>query len=113
MSTIMIPENLSLMHILLAYAGLLLHLLFKIKKAMNYPGYKRRTFFKKPSNIISLAISVISIPIILVMACDPAIAELMPINNVTSVFAGWQTNSAFRNLMAFYSKKGEQTDAED
>lgn len=109
----LIPENLKLIHVLLAYAGMFLHLLFKIQKAMNYPGYVPGSFIKKPSNIISIIISIISIPVLLIMATDPIVANTLPINNVTSVFAGWQTNSMFRNLMSMYSKKPKQTNPDN
>lgn len=107
----LLPEKLTLLHFILAYTGMFLYILLKVKKATTYPNFQFKAWLTKPTNIISIIASIVMVPVILIMACDPAIADTLPINNVTSVLAGWQTNSTFRSLMGFYGKKGK--DKED
>jgi hypothetical protein len=96
----LMPENLTVLHILLAYAGLVLHLLFKLRSTMSKDGHIKGSFWRNRKNLLTIVISAITIPVVLFMATDPSIAYYFPITNVTSVFAGWQTNSIFRNLMS-------------
>jgi hypothetical protein len=103
----LMPENLSMMHVLLAYAGLFLHLLFKLRRTITAEGHIKGAFWKNRKNQLTILISAITIPVVLIMACDPAISEYFPLTNVTSVFAGWQTNSIFRNLMAVARPNGK------
>ncbi len=104
----LIPENLTTMHFLLAYAGMLIHLLFKLAKISKSPTFGFKTFLK--TNIFSMIATFISIPVILIMASDEAIKDTLPINNVTAVLAGWQTISTFKNLMGMFGKKQKSDD---
>ncbi len=100
---IAIPSTVTLMHFLLAYFGMLIHIFFKIDEKSKQPNFKLRKFLR--ANIFSIIATFLSIPVLLIMAADGAIAEILPINNVTAVLAGWQTNSVFRNLMTMFAKR--------
>ena len=100
-----VTSELNFIHIILAYAGLLIYVLVKLQDESLKKGFTFGGFINNRTNLLSLLISVVSIPVILLMATDPSIKELLPINNVTSVLAGWQTNSVFRSLMSVYESK--------
>lgn len=95
--------GLTTLHYLLAYAGMLLHFLMKLAEVFNHPAFSMRYFIK--ANIIPLIISIIGIPVLLIVATDSAIKDILPINYVTAVLAGWQTQSVFKTLFAFYGNK--------
>jgi hypothetical protein len=105
-----IPEGLTAMHLILAYSGMFIHVLFKLAKISKRKGFSFKVFVK--DNIFSMAATCLSIPVILMMATDPVVNEILPINNVTAVLAGWQTNSTFKNLMGLFEKKSKQQDDE-
>jgi hypothetical protein len=95
-----LPVELTLMHFLLAYIGLFIHLLGKLKSATKKPKFSKKVFIK--DNWVNTLASVLLIPIILILLCEPAIKTTLPINNLTAVLAGYQVNSVFRFLMNFY-----------
>lgn len=99
------------MHLLLAYAGMTIHILFKLAKISKRKGFSFKRFVKE--NFFSMAATFLSIPVILLMATDPVVSEILPINNVTAVLAGWQTNSTFKNLMGLFEKKPKQSEDSD
>lgn len=105
-------EGLTMMHVILAYAGMLIHVLLKLGKLSKRPEFSIKIFIQQ--NLFSMAATFLSIPVILIMAADPAIKDTLPINNVTAVLAGWQTNSTFKNLMSLFNKKSkaDEPDAE-
>ncbi len=91
--------------IILAYAGLIIHILMKLaasakklSKMFNFSKYIRE-------NRWSLLASMIMLPVLLIIATDTSLHEVLPLNNVTAVLAGWQTNSTFKSLMAWGSSK--------
>lgn len=96
-------EGLETLHFILAYAGMLLHFLTKLGSKFNRPGFRFKIFFK--SNFIPLVISIIGIPVLLIAATEPVVKEFLPINNVTAILAGWQTQSVFKTLLEFAGKK--------
>jgi len=98
------------MHVIMAYAGMVIHILFKLAKISKRPGFKLYIFIQ--DNGFSIAATFLSIPVILIMATDPAIKDTLPINNVTAVLAGWQTNSTFKNLMSLFGKKPKSDDTD-
>lgn len=105
-------EGLNPLFFILAYAGMLLHFLMKLAEVFNLPDFSFKIFFKR--NIIPLLISIIGIPVLLIVATDASIKDILPINYVTSVLAGWQTQSLFKTLFALYGKKrGLSTDSYD
>jgi len=91
------------MHFILAYAGMLIHVLLKVGELRKDPDFTVKGYIKK--HIFSMVASLITIPVLLVMACEPAVAEMLPLNFITATLIGWQTNSTFKALMGMYSKK--------
>lgn len=96
-------EGLKAIHFILAYAGAVLHILMKMAEVFNRPDFSFRHFFRK--NIFPFIISLIGIPVLLIMATDESIKAILPINLVTAVFAGWQTQSLFKSLSNLYGNK--------
>lgn len=83
------------LHFLLAYAGLLLNLLMKLGEEFPLLDFSFKTFFKK--YFISILFSLIAIPVLLIVATDTSIHEFLPINYVTAVLCGWQTQAIFKS----------------
>lgn len=96
-------EGLQPIHFILAYAGAVLHILMKLAEVFNRPDFVFRIFLRK--NILPFIISLIGIPVLLIMATDQTIKSFLPINLVTAVFAGWQTQSLFKSLSNLYGNK--------
>lgn len=95
-------ENLDLLHWLLAFAGALIHILLKIQEAND--GKKSiKDYVTK--NWASISASIIMIPVILLVLSDTALSEVLPINHVTALLAGYQTNSLFKTLINVGSTK--------
>jgi hypothetical protein len=99
------------MHFILAYAGMIIHVLLKLGELRKSPEFSLKGYVKK--HIFSMIASVITIPVLLIMACEPAVAEMLPLNYITATLIGWQTNSTFKALMGMYGKKSNNTPAED
>lgn len=96
-------EGLTPIHFLLAYAGMLIHVLMKLARVFNMPEFTFRIFIRK--SIIPLIISIIGIPVLLIIATDPSVKDFLPINNVTAMLAGWQTQSMFKTIFAVFGNK--------
>ena len=90
-------EGLTIIHVLLAYAGLLIHDLVELSKVNKQDGFNLIIWVK--ANLLHSLINVISIPIILAILSDPSLRDLLPINNITATLAGYQTQSLFSNLV--------------
>jgi len=91
-----LPHELELIHFLLAYAGMLIHSLTKLAEHQKLKSFTYSDFLK--NNLITNITSAISIPVILIVATDTSLKELLPINYVTALLAGWQTQSIFKSL---------------
>lgn len=90
--------------LLLAYAGMFLHTLVKIEEERKAGRLTTpKDWFKE--NILSLIISALSIPLLILCMNDPLISTYLPINNVTSILVGWQTQSIFKSVMAVAGSK--------
>lgn len=96
-------DGLEPIHFLLAYAGAFLHILMKLAEVFTMEDFSFKVFVRK--NIIPFLISMLGIPVLLIMATDESIKAILPINLVTSVFAGWQTQSLFKTLSVLYGNK--------
>lgn len=96
-------DHVEAMHFILAYAGMIIHVLLKLGELRKTPEFSLRKYVK--THIFSMIASIITIPVLLIMATEPAVAEMLPLNYVTAVLAGWQTDSTFKALMGMYSKK--------
>lgn len=96
-------EGLQPVYFLLAYAGMIIHVLMKLAKVFNRPDFTWKTFIR--TNIISFFVSLIGIPVLLILATDESVKDILPINNVTAMLAGWQTQSLFKTIFAMYQKR--------
>lgn len=90
-------------HFVLAYAGMTLCLLARMGEEYPLPDFVFKKFLKQ--KLISIIFSIIAIPVILVVATDSSIHEFLPINLVTAVLAGWQTQSIFKSVFAMYGNR--------
>ena len=93
----------SYLHLILAYVGMILHMLVKLSELNEQNGFNIISYAKK--NIYTIVASIIMIPVLLILSADTSLKDVLPINNVTAVLAGWQTQSVFKSLMNFYSGK--------
>jgi hypothetical protein len=93
----------TIIHLVLAYIGMLLHMLVKLAELNEQKDFNLISYAKK--NIYTVIASIIMIPVLLILSSDTSLKDVLPINNVTAVLAGWQTQSVFRSLMSFYSGK--------
>lgn len=91
------------LHLALAYVGMLLHILTKLAELSKTEGFTLPSYVKK--NIYTMIASIIMIPVLLIIATDSSMKDILPINNVTSVLAGWQTQSVFKSLMTMFQSK--------
>lgn len=96
-------EGLNTIHFLLAYSGMVIYILFKLAEVFPKPEFLWKQFIKE--NIITTIISIIGIPVLLVIATDPSIQDILPINYVTSVLCGWQTQSLFKSVFSMVSNR--------
>lgn len=96
-------EGLNALHFLLAYAGMVLYLLAKLAEVFPKEDFQASKFIKE--NIITTIISVIGIPVLLVIATDSSLQDILPINNVTAVLCGWQTQSLFKSVFSMVSNR--------
>lgn len=103
-------ENLDILHWLLAFAGALIHVLLKVQEMSRDKKYVFGSYIKK--NWASLLATIIMIPVLLIVLSDTALAEVLPINHVTALLAGYQTNSLFKTLIGVGKKKYIQDETE-
>ena len=103
METSLYAEGLNTLHFLLAYAGMIIYILFKLAEVFPKDDFKFKKFFRE--NLITTIISIIGIPVLLVIATDSSIQDILPINNVTAVLCGWQTQSLFKSVFSMVSNR--------
>lgn len=86
-------EQLTIFHWLLAYGGLLVHLLLKLAevKGSLISGLSRKEVFTFLS-------SVLLVPMILIICTDSPMKDVLPINYVTAFLTGYQTQSMMRSI---------------
>ena len=90
-------------HIGLAYAGMIVHVLIKYEKVRFRKDFMLNKFISTMS--VTTVINIIMIPILLILMQDVAIQSILPINNITAVLAGYQTQSIFKSIMDRTSNK--------
>lgn len=95
-------ENVHLIHWVLAFAGATLHVLKKVDEESHKEGYKFGNYLKK--NKFRVIITAITIPV-LMLIMDGNFEDILPINNVTSVLAGYQADSLFTVVIGRAGKK--------
>jgi hypothetical protein len=93
---------------ILAFSGAAIHILLKIQElgdGFNFKGYVAK-------NWASFAATIIMIPTILIVLSDSPIGDMLPLNHITALLAGYQTNSLFKTLIdvgkSRYIKNNEQ-----
>jgi hypothetical protein len=91
--------GLDITYLLLAYGGLVLHILLKLAEL---PGSLFSEIDKKMV-LVTIA-SAIAIPIILIICSDTSMKDLLPINHVTAFLAGHQTQSFLRSISSIGGK---------
>lgn len=96
-------SGLESIHFALGYAGLFLNILMKMGEGYPLPEFTFREFFKR--NLFSILFSLVAIPVLLIVATDTSIHEFLPINKVTAVLAGWQTQSLFKSTFNMVSNR--------
>jgi hypothetical protein len=95
--------GLDAIHFILAYAGMLIHILMKLAEVFPRPDFSYKNFIRK--NLITTIISIIGIPVLLIVATDTSLHELLPVNYITAVLCGWQTQSLFKTIFELAGRK--------
>ena len=95
-------------YFVLAYSGMILHILLKVADLNQNPDFKLKTYIKK--NIYTIVATFIMIPIMLIVLTDTSLRDILPINKVTSVLAGYQTQSVFKSIMNMFSSRVKTTE---
>lgn len=96
-------SGLTALHFLLALAGMALNLLMKMGEEYNTPEFTFKGFLKK--HLISIIFSFIAIPVLLIVATDSSLKDFLPVNNITAVLCGWQTQSVFKTIFAIRTRR--------
>ena len=96
-------EGIDPIHWVLAYAGMFIHILLKVADLNQTPDFSIKSHVKK--NIYTIIASLIMIPVLLIVLTDTSLKEVLPINKVTAVLAGYQTQSIFKSLMNMYQSR--------
>lgn len=95
-------ENLTTLHWLLVYAGALIYVLLKIQELNREKEYKFCDYLKK--HWASTIATILMIPVCMLILSDN-FEDVLPINNLTAVLVGYQTNQVFRSMMSLGKKK--------
>ena len=98
----MIHESLTPLHWILAFAGAVIYVLLKIQELNMDKTYKFGDYLKK--HWASTIATALMIPVLLLILSEN-FEDILPINNITAVLVGYQTNSLFRTAMNAGSKK--------
>lgn len=94
-------------HLVCAYLGMVIFTLMKIEEDRRRGLLGSWKMWRNwiIDNVISIIISIISVPLILYIATDPLMREYFPISIPTSVLVGYQTQGVFRSLMTIAAPK--------
>ena len=98
----MVHAILTPMHWILAFSGAVVYVLLKIQELSSGKGYKFGDYLKK--YWASTSATAIMIPILLIILSEN-FEDILPINNITAVLVGYQTNSIFKTVMGAGAKK--------
>lgn len=94
------------MYLLIAYSGLLIHILMKLAEL---PGKLLEGWTKKDW-LVTIA-SAVSIPILLMICTDTTMKDILPINYVTAFLAGYQTQSFLKGISTISGKMKPKSDS--
>lgn len=89
-------EDITLTHWLLSFAGATIAILLKVIEMQKMPGYTFGAYVKK--YWISIIVTAIMIPVLLITISDTSLKELLPINNLTALLSGYQTQEMFKTI---------------
>lgn len=92
-------EHFSILHLIIAYAGLIIYHLIAISQSS---CTFKDCFTKK--EVLTLIASAISIPVILIICSDTSMKDILPINHVTAFLAGYQTQDILAKIGDFGNK---------
>lgn len=92
-------EQLTLVHWMLAYTGFVIEILLKMA---NVKGNLLSSIRRK--DILTAIASILAIPVILIVCTDTAMKELLPINYLTALLAGQQTQYLLSVLVGMGQK---------
>lgn len=98
----MVHASLTPLHWILAFAGAVIYVLLKIQELSADKSYKFGDYLKK--HWASTIATALMIPVLLLVLTEN-FDKTLPINNVTAVLVGYQTNSIFRTVMGAGAKK--------
>ena len=90
-------------NIVLAYAGMVIYSLLKMADLSQNDKFSIKEFAKK--NVYTIVATFIMIPITLILLTGSDFKDILPINKVTSVLVGYQTQSFFKSLMGIVGGK--------
>jgi hypothetical protein len=92
-------EDLNALHWVLAYTGLIVHVIMKVAniKGDLSEGLTRRF-------MLTTLASFFMIPVLLLICTEGSLKEMLPINYLTSFLAGYQTQSIITNIGTFTKK---------
>lgn len=98
------------LHWILAYAGAFIYVLLKIQTLSRQKDYKFGSYLKEhwPSTIATA----VMIPVCMLILQDN-FTDILPLNNLTSVLVGYQTNQIFRSMMSLGKKKHNIEEGEE
>lgn len=103
-------ENITIIQWCLAFSGMLIHTLQAIAVAQTDKKFKLLSYIKE--KWVHLLTTLIMLPVILITITDTSLVEILPINNLTALLAGFQTDSFFGALVEMgrnkYLKKGDK-----
>lgn len=91
------------LHWLLAYGGLIVHILTKLSEIEGdfFAGISRKSTLTTISSIVL-------IPIILIICTDTSMKDILPINYATSFLLGYQTQSFVQVISKFNKNKKDE-----
>lgn len=95
-------HEITMLHWLLAYAGSFIYIMLKIQELSEIKGYQFGAYVK--SHLASTVATIVMIPVCMLILHD-SFNSTLPINNLTSVIIGYQTNQIFKSIMSIGKKK--------
>lgn len=100
-------HQITTMQWILAYAGSFIYIMMKLQELQDIKGYQLGAYIKKYW-ASTLATSVM-IPVCMLILSEN-FDDLLPVNNLTAVLVGYQTNQIFKSIMSIGGKKFTKSD---
>ena len=102
-----IEMNIDPMFLILGYAGMTIYVLTRLEKARRQEGFVFKNWIK--DNFLTIIISFILVPIMLLVCTDTSLKDILPINKVTAFLAGYQTKDILNTLLNVTRMKTSNT----